>query len=303
VVVGHVQKRPQLVLIDSRDGSVRLLGGYGSGPGEYRHLMGLHLDSSGAVTSFDPFQRRFVRFAPDGTPLDEEVFMLPDGFIDAFVVSDGLRILSTNSSTQRKDSALVSYYSSGPFGQQLPLLGTFPVRARVWKLADLRPIPAAFAATDRWRLAADGALVHSSGASWTISRFDSTGRWLSRVTAEITPRDITVEDLRLANERRIRGISDFRMRRIILDASDGLEVRHPAITDLRSLADGRLWVRESPRAEADSVRWIVLGPGHTPEAIVHLADEDQVLATADNLVLMVRADENGDLRYEWVRLR
>src|SRR5262249_42587029 len=80
--------------------------------------------------------------------------------------------------------------------------------------------------------------------------------------------------------------------------------KHAAITRIRTLANGDVWIREADSESGDSTRWIVFGRDFTPRGTIMLGVYDEVVAS-DGAALLISEfaarRRNGLLR--WFTLR
>ena len=73
---------------------------------------------------------------------------------------------------------------------------------------------------------------------------------------------------------------------------------HAAITRIRALENGEIWIREAEAESGDTVRWIVFAADGTPRGTVVLEFDDDVAGSRGNAILISKpAARNGSLRW------
>jgi hypothetical protein len=80
----------QIRRYDARGRFTGLIGRSGGGPGEYQHVGGMSVDTSGSLVVFDPGSRRVTHFGPDGKVRRE--FSTNRNSFDAFVIDSAGRM-------------------------------------------------------------------------------------------------------------------------------------------------------------------------------------------------------------------
>ena len=304
VVLGETAKRIQLWRVGPGDSLFRPLGRVGGGPGEYRSVTSLFVDSSGGVLALDFMMRTLLRYAPDGTPLRSEVIAVPDGYLHDHLTRSGLELIATDPRRRSSgDSAGVSVYvlEGGKFRRTF----TLPMRARDYRLDELKPVPDAFHPHPQWARLPDGSILYSAAATHQVDRFGADGQLAWRSSVEVEPRTITEEDVQQVVSHRLRGVGDERLRKAIRER---LKItpsgRLPAVTRIVALINGDVWVRESPRVQGDSVSWVVYdGADGAARGRVLLATDDDVLASRGKSLLFFRSDgPQADATLQWVSL-
>lgn len=291
-------RQPQLMLVDDSVAPARPIGRAGGGPGEYRMALGLAFTRDGGLEVLDWLQRRTVRFARDGAPAASGVIPLPRGFITAGYVGDSLRSVATDLTRVREDSAEVTVVAiAGGAAEPVPLL-RLARREPAIGVEEMRPAPGIFAPVPRWVLAPDGRVLHTPADQWRVDIFDQAGRHALRAGFDVEPRAVTDAEAARERERRLGRVGNAQMRAAMERTMGAPAARHPAITDLRALHDGRIWVRESPGEVGDSVSWVVLAADGAPVGRAELAVEDLPVGAHAGLVLL-----STDSGLRWVRVR
>jgi hypothetical protein len=286
VVFAGYWKRRQLYVVSGAPPALTSVGQLGAGPGEYQSLIQIGFARSGDILGLDMLQRRVLRYARDGRAISTSAIPIPPGFIDAAFVGGELRAVATELERRQNDSASVAVFSVDS-GMSAPRkLFSLPVRQRAFGIMDLRPPGPMFGAQHQWVLRQDGGVYFSAAESFTIDAFDSSGRHEFRFGFDVVPRAVTGAEVERGRVTSLRGVTDPRMRGAIRGNSALPAARHPAVTRMKELENGQLWVREAEREAGDSVRWVVFGSDGTPVGAVTMGAEARVLTAHDGLVLI-----------------
>lgn len=293
VAFGAEGRTPQVMLVE--DGTPRPIGRAGGGPGEYRAALGLAFTADGGLEVLDWFQRRLVRFARDGAPAGESRVALPAGLITPAYAGDSLRAVATDLEAARGDSAPVIVVAIAD--DDTPVLQRLPRHERALAIDALRAPPGPFAAIPRWVLAPDGRALFTPGDPWRLDVYARDGTHLVHAGFDAAARAVSDDEYARERDRRLGTIGNARMREAAAAQMGPKPSHHAPITDLRALHDGRLWVREVPRAAEDSVPWVVLAADGTAEGRLVLATEDLPVAARGGLTLL-----STDTGLRWVRV-
>jgi hypothetical protein len=295
-------KRPQLY---STDGTRLLrLGRQGSGPGEYRMPLALGVSADGGVLAADILQRRVLRYGTDGSIGDAVPIAIPLAIFDFAFVGDRLRAFATTPAPTSGDSMPVEVHALDGGAGATRRLFTLPVRQPSYRMDEFRPIGPVFAPHAQFRFRGDGHLFVSTGDTFVVEEFDSTGVRIARFGFDVAPRAVSKDEVDEERRRMARFIPDAAMREAMIARMQASAARHPAITALVPLPDGSLWVRESPAAAADSVQWIVYRAPAEPSGRLLLDSEESVITARGDRLLVARADPSaGVTMLRWMRLR
>jgi hypothetical protein len=301
--MGPGGRTPQLFLVRATDRLPVALGRNGAGPGEYRLATSLGFGPNGEVRLFDVMQQRLVRYGADGVTRLTSNVAVPDGLFDGDFVGGDLRFLGTEAAATAGDSMPVWIYAGRPGTTAATPLHRTGAKQPSYGLRDFRRMPAPFVAQALFAIDRDGGLIHSSGTSFVVDRYDSLGVLVGRSGFDLPPRAVTDADLAAEKERRSRNLP-APMRAMIEESFRGAATHLPAITGIRALEDGSVWVRESPHAAGDSVSWVVYPDAMTPLGRLVLEADDRILGAHGGRVLVTRgggAGAGSELR--WVRVR
>lgn len=247
-----------LARITGRPGAVQWLGRNGAGPGEYRMIWAAGVDRSGGVAAFDPVQRKFLRFGAEGVASESSGFVLPAGFITAGFIGTDLWAVAGDIEGDHAtgDSVNIFLYQFGRNGE-FRRAAVLPLRQPGRGLEDMRPPPAIFAPREMWHFARDGRVLHSDGEALVVDVYDSTGRHTLRLGAAVSPRDVTDAEFAREFEERTSRAPSGPMGRAIREQAAVRVSHHAAITAMRQIENGQIWIREAPTENGDSVGWVV----------------------------------------------
>lgn len=282
------------------------VGRIGEGPGEYRVVLAVGLTPTGALDVLDGALQRRVQYANTGTPLATARSPLPPGFIAAEFVGGELRAVTTALASQRNGVAtapvvLVALDTGATAARSLR---TLPVEQKAFGLADMRPPPGLFEPEEQWVVARDGRVAHTKADRFVIEIFQLDASNDLRLSVDATPRRVASTEVATEIDRRLRGIGNPRMRSAIEAQASRVPEYHPAITGLRLLDNGQLWVREAPDESGERVRWLILdSEGASLGTVTVTANVSILLAHGDRILINDPGapGQVGGLR--WVRVR
>jgi hypothetical protein len=301
--MGPGGRAPQLFVVRTGDRLPVALGRAGGGPGEYRLVWSLGFGPGGEVRLFDGMQRRVIHFGADGgEPLTSSV-PVPEGLFDGDFVGGDLRFLGTELASTPGDSMPVWVYAGVAGATAATPLRRTGAKQPAYGMGDFRQLSPPFKPQARFALDREGGMLHAAGAPFHVDRYDSTGVHVARFGFDLPPRVVTDGDLATARERLLRGMPPS-MRAVIEENLRTAGTHHPAITGIRALEDGSVWVRESPHAAGDSVAWVVYPDGATPLGRLVLEVDDRILGAHAGRVLVTRGGGAGsgtELRWATVR--
>ncbi|MDZ4257184.1 MAG: hypothetical protein U0974_03100 [Gemmatimonadales bacterium] len=266
-----------------------VVGRVGGGPGEYQKIWAAGFSRSGELLAFDPLQQRLLRYDRSGSPMATSQVELPPGFIDASFVAGELRALAVDHAggSGGPDSASVSVFALEPDGKKPRRLFTLPVRQLALAIGEMTAVPGLFAARPQWQVLADGQVLYSPGTALLVHRYDETGAPVLHAGFDAQPREVTEDEAERSLEAVLRQTRNSQMRDAMRASQAGrVAERQPAITALRQLENGQIWMREAPRAAGDSVRWLVLDSAGAPVGSVMLDTESRVLTASQGLILV-----------------
>jgi hypothetical protein len=282
------------------------VGRIGEGPGEYRVVLAAGLSPAAVIDVLDGALQRRVQYGDDGTPLATARSPLPPGFITAEFVGGELRAVTTDLGSQRNDAAtapvvLVALDTGTPAPRSLR---TLPVEQQAFGLADMRPPPGLFEPQERWAMAPDGRTAHTKADRFVVDIFQLDASKDLRLSVDAAPRRVASAEVTSEVDRRLRGIGNPRMRSAIEAQAGRAPEYHPAITGLRLLGNGQLWVRETPDESGAQVRWIVFDEEGTALGTVSVPAEVTILLAQGDRILINDPGAPGEAGgLQWVRLK
>lgn len=296
-------KRTQLYRVDV-DGRLTRLGRLGGGPGEYRHAAPVGVDESGEVLIADLPQRRLTRFAPSGEVIATDALPYPIGLFH-IAFDGGMAIaIATELPREKGDSTAVHEYMLDPSRHEPVRRRTLAFRRPAFAVSDMRPMPAAFAAHDRFANLADGALLHADGSDLQIDVYLSGSGGIRRVGFEVSGRPVTDEEAAEAERRALARVGNSRMRAAMQASmrSAGRAERHPAVTRLVALGGSEFVVRESPRARGDSVSWVYFRSPTAPVGRLELGVDDEIHGGVGGRILLYFGEGGRVSGLRWARI-
>lgn len=281
-------------------------GRIGEGPGEYRVVWTAGLTPEGALDVLDGALQRRVRFGNDGTPMATAPSVLPPGFISAEFVGGELRAVATDLANQRDGAAtapvvLVAMDTGATTPRKLRAL---PVEQEAFGLADLRPYPGLFQPQARWEMAFDGRIAHTKADHFVVDLFQLDPARDLRLSVAASPRPVTPGEVTRELEQMLRRIGNPQMRSAMEAQASRVPEVHAAITGLRLLDNGQLWVREAPDQSGEQVRWLIFDSEGAPLGTVTVAADVSLLLAQGDRILINDPGAPGEAGgLQWVRLR
>lgn len=296
------------ILILAGDGDVeRRMGGDGEGPGEFRWISSLDVDSAGGIVAYDPRLGRLTRVTADGdpeslrfTPPNRVVDILPlatlaDGRIAA--VYGEVRVFQA--SGEARDTIPLMLFDAE--GQSVDTLGLWP--ATEWAFIS---IPGG---SSRAEVGFGGKAVYAGrngrfaiGSTDTldISVFGNDGQLVMRIgggggRADVQPADVErwrqalIESRRQAPPEVQRGLQDVPYREW-----------YPAFDGLALDDRGRIWIGCSARPGDAERTWVLVEPDGSIAGVVLLPGSARILDIAHDRIALLGRNE---LDEEYVSVR
>ncbi len=285
--VGTVSNRPQVFRVAPGARAVPL-GRSGAGPGEYKvpSALGFSPADDALILALD--ERRLLTYSPDGELVAMSRVPRPPTFFGSVSFVDGeIRALATEVAESAGDSmpVLMLALDSGA-AEPRRLYGT-SLKEPAIALGQFRSMSLPFAPKTLWKIRPDGGLIRSTGDRLVFALYDPAGRPVGSTGFLVRPRAVTAAELESAITTAMRFVPDERMRGAMEERwRRGAAKHHPAITQIVSVSDGRVWVRESPNAEADSVSWVVFRSDGRAVGRVLMGTGETVLAALGDSILM-----------------
>lgn len=299
--IGSSDRQLQVYRVDSLTARAVPVGRNGGGPGEYRVPGLLAIDSDGSALVGSLPERRLLRYAPDGASAATSVVPLPAGSFAFGFVGSEVRVLATALADERGDSMPVDAFALDVGARKPRRLFATGLRTGAFAMSDLRPVPLPFAPRPEWVIRNDGGFIHSTGDRLVFDAYSATGRHEYRVGFDVSPREVTADELAESRAPSMRGVRDPRMREALeaYMSREGAKY-HPAITSIVDMGGDRIWVRESPMATTDSVSWVIFDLQGGAHGRVLTGEDDRVFAAHGEAILMstdLDADSPGSFRW------
>jgi hypothetical protein len=156
-----------------------------------------------------------------------------------------------------------------------------------------------------WALDRSGGIVFTNGDSAAVARYDAKGQpdllvRIDRPAVDVTPADIDIE---LRRQLTLFSNDVWRARaRPHLERAAHAATTHPAITALRVLDDGSIWLRTSSRVGSDSIRWNVLESDGALAGSVTTRLGSTVVGGRRSRVLIATGKSGSWVNAEWYRV-
>lgn len=303
---GSANRQPQIYLVDSETARPMPVGRNGEGPGEYRFPWLAGFASDGELLVASPMERRFLRYANDGSPSATSVIPLPPGMFTAELVDGELRVLATELADERGDSMPVVMFAIDSGAPKARLVYETNLRAPSFAVDDMRPAPLPFAANPVWTIGLDGGILYSRSDRLVLDIYGPTGHHDHRVGFLVPPRQVEAGELAAKRASATRRISDPRMREALAaHMSREGSTHHPAITRIVDVGgpQNQIWVRESPMATNDSVSWVIFDRKGSAYARVVTGEDDTIyLAHGEAILMSTGIDPENPESLHWMRL-
>ena len=318
-------------LVDFADGSRKVLGRQGSGPGEYRMAAGIMRLNGDSLWVFDPMQQRIVVFNPDLTPgttfpmlmLDQSTMtVLTAPFLGdrkgqvyaSSMVMDMGR--GGRGQMQMKLPDSVGVVRLDPRGKaartevarvRFPTSGNPDIKQNGTAIKMSMAFPG-LVASDPWTVFPDGRIAIVRGATYTVEYITPDGKKTSSRIAydpiKVTAADQKAEmdEARRAMAEQGKAMQKMMPANVTMDfellAPTEWPANYPAVAGLSALAaaDGRLWVRRAIPFRTGREQWDVIDPSGKLIASWRLPAKTTVMAVGQGVVYTVRTDAD-DLRY------
>ena len=318
-------------LVDFADGSRKVIGRQGSGPGEYRMPAGIMRLNGDSLWLFDAMQQRIVVFNPDLTPgttfpmlvFDQSTMtaltapFLGDRkgqvYASSMVIDAGR---SGRGQMQMKLPDSVGVVRLDPRGKagrtevarvRFPTSGNPDIKQNGTAIKMSMAFPG-LVASDPWTVFPDGRIAIVRGATYTVEYITPDGKKTSTRIA-YDPIKVTAADQKAEMDEARRAMAEQgKAMQKMMPANVSMDfellpptewpANYPAVAGLSALAaaDGRLWVRRAIPFRTGREQWDVIDPSGKLIARWRLPAKTTVMAVGQGVVYTVRTDDD-DLRY------
>lgn len=249
-----------------------------------------------------------IAFSDSGRLLDRQSAPLRVGYSGS-AARDGIfaRLLVPGAG-RVGDSVPAIFEVIGPPDRLGEVLATRPFAATFVEHSVDVPLPPFFYAPPIWGLVDTDRVFFSDPQRYAIDWIGPHGVE-RRLEVHAPPRAVTDAELEEVADRFMSKMPTKNQRFLQAVQADTDRRRrsasryHPAITDIRILADGRVFVRRLPSAESDSVRWEAFSPDLAPLGFFELDGLDRLLLVRSDSVLLARGGQRGMTLVQWSRLR
>jgi hypothetical protein len=287
------------ILVLGADGTLRRrFGRAGSGPGEFRSLTALHLDSTGSLLAYDPRAVRLTRLTPAGDVVETRRLSSENAVVDLYPLTelaDG-RILAVfgdrrafRPTGEARDT--IPLIAVDPATATWDTLGTWP--AQEWAFLEfsqgITRTEVGFGRTLAYA-GSRGRAVVASTDSIDLTIFDSAGDPAMRIAGWGSYEAVPAADVeRWRNdllERRSRAPEEIRR---WLESAPRRDT-YPAFRNLLLDDDGRVWIGMYP-APGQPQSWLIIGAEGRLEGLLTIPGEATLLDAARERLLILRRTE------------
>ncbi|MBK9549879.1 MAG: hypothetical protein IPO52_12430 [Gemmatimonadetes bacterium] len=137
----------------------------------------------------------------------------------------------------------------------------------------------------------------------TVEVHDTTGRFVLRFGTATSPRRVTDAEFQREYEARIARAPGGAMGRAMREQAGRRVPTHAAITALRQLENGQIWIREAPTESGDSVGWAVFQRDGVPIGRLTLPADVRILAAIDSNLVILPHSADRPAVLTWATLR
>ena len=290
-----------LIEFDSESRRVRVIGGVGSGPGEYRLIGPIEVDENGTLTILDLVGFRVVTFGPDGRHLNTKLMKPPQGFPHNIRLRDGRLFTLLIPPAASLDDTVQARFVEITDETMISTAVTVQTRARVLAGSSGAPLNPFFAALPLWDVDEELGMIFSGAADYRIDRLRADGTLDYSIRIDVAPLPVTDADIQAEITARLgKPPVPPEIRQSVIERSKAAPTRHPALQDIRIFGD-LLFVKRTSRT--DTGRWDVfeLATG-TPWGMFELSSTAQLLDADSTRVLISDLTEEGVPFAVWYRI-
>lgn len=273
------------------------LGRKGKGPGEYDIAISASA-SPEELTVVDVSSLRLARFDASGsfrefTPLRS----LPQTARQILLYEGGLVIFSVQPLSDGSGSSFRAVRRAASGAEDTLALHSLPGYGS--NAGNMQKVPALFEAMPIWSMAKNGVVLFSPSKDFEVWQYQD-GAAVKHLTVDHSPRKIEQAEVDRESAARLARASGP-LRASVEDAIRRRPEFQPAITQLFSMTDGGMLLREAPDAAGDSVRWTRFSPEWKPNGYFMLAEDTRMLLVEPGRVLLSE-ELTGGVRVRWMLL-
>ena len=230
----------------------------GRGPGEFRYIAAPQLLKSGSLAWFDQGTMRITTLALDGTPGPVHALRLPTGVLHIGIAQGELVVLQVPPGKASGDNVQGIYTTVVDSGTAR-VLHTVSTPSVFAPGAMMRELPPLFSPQVVTSIGWAGDIAHANGADYSINvrtaastTYSLQVEW-SPVLVTSAEKDHAIqESLHDANVKSVAELPEM-----IRHSIEGARKTLPALSEMRMLRDGTLWIRPSVLSSAPRARWDV----------------------------------------------
>jgi hypothetical protein len=230
----------------------------GQGPGEYGFIVSPQLVPDGRLVWFDNSQMRITSIALDGKAGPVTRVMPPPTMATINLVGETLVVLDIPAIARKGDTVDATYHTVPPSGSPRVL-----ARVRTPSVfdpgSDMRRLPGPFQPRIVSDVGTGGDVAHSNGAGYIVDVAPAAGApW--RLQVDMPARAVTAADRDSAAAALVRA---FRVANVnslppaVREDLASVPSTFPALSAVRVLRDGTVWIRPTVAAGERVARWDV----------------------------------------------
>lgn len=263
----------------------------GSGPGEYGLLMSMQLVND-RVVWFDPTQMRIASVTLKNVPGKTVTVRTPITTSMTFLNGETLVVLDIPASKDTGVMVQASYHTVPPTGTPR-ILAVVRTPSKFFIGAERLPPTGPLAITVLADVGSDLTIAHSNGLSYAVELFPA-GSATFTIECAAPVRDLTQSDrdsvlrevagaYRVPNARALPPRVRTQIEKI---------QAFPALTAIRLLRDGTIWIRPTPMRGDTLARWDVFRADGTRIGQVHLAISARVRDGTRDWILVTEVNDD-----------
>jgi len=273
------EKGTVLRQFDEHGAYMRIVGNSGTDSGQYQGVDAASYDGGARIHVFDQSTLQLLTYDTASRHLGTMRVLLTHDYVGAKGSPDGLVMLSVPPAKHENDRVAARLDAADAASGKRHRVAVVDARASRIEGKDLQPMRPFFLPRPVWAAGRDHSIIYAAGENEYIARYDTAGQPKLLVKFAVPPVPISEAEVE-REKKRIAALFTGEWRASAQPYIDSAAARspryHAVFTDLAILDDGSLWIRESPEAEADSVRWDVLDVDGAPLGFAMLPNESRV---------------------------
>jgi hypothetical protein len=271
------------------------LGRKGKGPGEYDIAVAASATQAG-IKVMDVASLRVARFDARGGFLDfTPVRNVPRSTLQLLFLAGDAVVFSLQPLGDGSGSAFRAIRFRDDGRNDTLALQTMPGVTRAGQFYEM---PSLFGPRPLWAMSADGTVLFTPATRYEVTAYRD-GIATRRLSVEHQARPVEQQEIDREGARMRARAGP--LRDAVEDAIRRAAAVHPAITQLFTVPDGGILVRESPELSGDSVRWSRFDSAWKVRGYVMLPESSKMLLLQPERMLVMDQLENG-VRLQWYAL-